>query len=123
MRVAFDNSQLELVSPTSPDNPWSPILEKEGEGMCALALKVSDIDEAIAELEVKGLRLDRRGDVRIDDTREAPDLRYAQFKPEDSYGVRIELVQYEAIQPAGIANSGKMNELLGIKWDSTSRLF
>ncbi len=103
LRVAFDNIGLELLSPTSPDDPWGPIIEREGEGVCSLGLKVPDIDGAIAELEAKGIRLERRGEI--------PDVKFAIFYPEDCYGVRIELVQYETMQPIGVANMGKMGEL------------
>jgi len=102
-RYAFDNLGLELVSPTSPDDVWGPIMEKEGEGMFSLGLKVPDLEEAVAELEAKGLRLFRRGQL--------PDLRVAIFYPEEVYGVRLELLEYDDMQPAGIANVNKMGEL------------
>ena len=102
-RYAFDNLGLEIVSPMSPDDPWGSVMEKEGEGPFSVGLKVTDIDEAVAELEAKGVKLDRRGEI--------PDLKYAIFHPEGAYGVRLELVQYDAMQPAGIANVNKMGEL------------
>lgn len=102
-RYAFDNMGLELVSPTSPDDPWAPIMKKQGEGIFSLGLKVTDIDEAVTELEAKGLKLDRRGEI--------PDIKYAIFHPEGARGVRLELVQYNAMQLAGIANVGLMGKL------------
>ena len=102
-RYAFDSMGLELVSPTSPDDPWGKVLEKKGEGVLSIGMKVSNLDQAIAEFEAKGVKLERRGEI--------PDLKFAIFYPEGAYGVRIELVEYDSMQPAGIANVGKMGEL------------
>jgi len=102
-RYAFDTMGLEFVSPTSPDDPWGPILEKDGEGLLSLGLKVTDIDEAIAEFEANGVKLERRGEI--------PGVKFAIFYPEGACGVRFELVEYDAMQPVGVANVGKMGEL------------
>ena len=103
VRYAFDNIGLELVSPTSPDDPWGPVMEKQGEGFISIAFKVPDLDEAVAEFEAKGVRLERRGEI--------PNLKYAIFYPEDVCGLRIELCEYDDMTPAAIANAGKMSEL------------
>lgn len=102
-RFAFDTLGFELVSPEGPDDHWAPVLEKEGEGVFSIGLKVTDIDEAVDEFEKKGLRLFRRG--------ERHDLKFAIFHPEEMYGVRFELVEYDAMQGAGVCNVGKMAEL------------
>jgi catechol 2,3-dioxygenase-like lactoylglutathione lyase family enzyme len=96
MRTAFDTMGLELLSPTSKEHFLGAILDKEGEGFLSIGLKVSDIDEAVAVFEAKGLALEARG--------ERPALRWAIFKPEKAYNVRIELVQYDAPVSAGVVN-------------------
>ena len=99
VRVAFDNAGIELVSPTVADHP----VAKYGEGLYGIAIRVPDIDNAIAELEAKGLKLERRG--------ELPGLKVAMFYPENAYGCRIELVQYDVARPVCVANVGKTAEL------------
>jgi methylmalonyl-CoA/ethylmalonyl-CoA epimerase len=103
LRLAFDTLGIELVSPMSMEEPWGPVMEREGEGVFAIGLKVTDIEEAIIELEAKGIKLDRRA--------EFPGLKVAIFCPENAYGVRFELVEYAEITPVGIALAGKMSEL------------
>ena len=103
VRYAFDTLGLELVSLTSPEDHWGPVLEKQGEGVLSIAFKVTDLDEGVAEFEAKGVRLDRRGEI--------PGLKYALFNPDDVFGVRIELVEYDAMTAAGVANAGMMGEL------------
>ena len=102
-RYAFDGLGLELVSPTSADDHWGPVMEKQGEGFLSLGLKVPDINEAVAELQAKGLKLEKRG--------ERSGLKHAIFRPEEIHGVRIELVQYDPIQSVVIGNLEKTDEL------------
>ena len=107
LRLAFDTLGIELVSPMSTEEPWGHIMAKEGEGVFAIGLKVTNIEEAITKLEAKGVKLDRRV--------EFPGLKVAIFYPENAYGIRFELVEYASITPVGIALAGKMSELLWFK--------
>ena len=56
-----------------------------------LGLKVTNLEEAIKEMESKGVRLVgnlQRGTVK-----------FAQFHPKDAHGVMIELIEYKAPHP------------------------
>ncbi len=105
IRVAFDNAGIELISPTIPDDPVAKYMEKldGGEGLGSIGLRVPDIDEAIAELEAKGVKLERRAS--------GPGIRVAIFYPENAYGVRLELVEYDTVRPIAVANVGMLNQL------------
>ncbi len=60
VKVAFlpcGDSELELLESTSPDGPIARFIEKNGEGIQHIALRVDNIEEALAELKEKGVRL------------------------------------------------------------------
>lgn len=59
-KVAFlpcGDSELEILESTSPDGPIAKFIEKNGEGIQHIALRVDDIEAALAELKAKGIRL------------------------------------------------------------------
>lgn len=53
----FDDSYVELVSNLGDDGPIAKRLEDRGEGVHLIAMKVDDLDKAVAELRDKGVRL------------------------------------------------------------------
>ena len=55
--VAAGQSTLELLEATAPDSPIAKFLEKRGPGMHHVALRVDDIDAALAHLKARGIRL------------------------------------------------------------------
>lgn len=60
VRVAFipcGDSELELLESTSPDGPIAKFIEKNGEGIQHIAIKVDNIQATLAELKEKGVRL------------------------------------------------------------------
>lgn len=60
VKVAFfpvGDSEVELLESTAPDGPIARYIEKNGEGMQHIALRVDDLDAALAELKAKGVRL------------------------------------------------------------------
>ncbi len=60
VRVAFfptGDSEIELLESTSPDGPIARFIEKNGEGIQHMALRVENIDATLAELKAKGVRL------------------------------------------------------------------
>lgn len=83
-----DDLKFELLESTSPDGPIAKFLEKRGPGMQHVALEVEDIDEALAELKGKGVRL-------IDETprKGVEGTRIAFLHPKDTHGVLVELVE------------------------------
>jgi methylmalonyl-CoA/ethylmalonyl-CoA epimerase len=60
VRVSFfpvGDSEIELLESTSPDGPVARYIEKNGEGIQHIALRVDNLEEALAELKAKGVRL------------------------------------------------------------------
>lgn len=60
VKVAFlpcGDSELELLESTSEDGPIAKFIEKKGEGIQHIALRVDNIEEALAYLKEKGIRL------------------------------------------------------------------
>jgi methylmalonyl-CoA epimerase len=71
---------IELVTPLTPDGPSAKSLERRGEGLMMLSLEVSNLKEAVAEMESRGIR--RIGGIGD---------KIALFHPKDMHGVMIEL--------------------------------
>ena len=60
VRVSFfpvGDSEIELLESTAPDGPVARYIEKNGEGIQHIALRVDNLEEALAELKAKGVRL------------------------------------------------------------------
>jgi methylmalonyl-CoA/ethylmalonyl-CoA epimerase len=60
VKVAFlpcGDSELELLESTSPDGPIAKFIEKNGEGIQHIAIRVDNIEATLAELKEKGVRL------------------------------------------------------------------
>lgn len=93
--TVIDPLGLELIAPTKSDNVVAKTIEKRGEGLAAISFKVRDIEEAVKELQSKGLRLIVKS--------QSGQLKEAQFHPKDSYGVLIELCEYNLEHGALIA--------------------
>jgi methylmalonyl-CoA/ethylmalonyl-CoA epimerase len=91
-RVAFlpvGESEVELVQPTDPSTGMAKFIQERGGGMHHLCLEVEDIDQALAELKAKGIRL-------IDETSQVlPGRKMAFIHPKATGGVLVEL--YELI--------------------------
>jgi len=60
VNVAFipcGDSELELLESTTDDGPIAKFIEKNGQGIQHVALRVDDIEATLAELKEKGIRL------------------------------------------------------------------
>lgn len=81
-------SEVELLESISPDGPIARYIEKKGEGIQHIALRVENIDAALAELKSKGVRL-------IDETPRtgAGGARIAFLHPKSTGGVLVELCE------------------------------
>ena len=81
-------SEVELLESTAPDGPVAKFIEKKGQGIQHVAFRVENIDEALAELKAKGVRL-------IDETPRigAGGAKIAFLHPKDTSGVLVELCQ------------------------------
>jgi len=109
--IAFDNLGFELMQPTTnPDSPVSKRLKEHGEGVFHIALKVPNLDEAVAELRSNGIPTEywrdytdpeRRGDIKAARTED----------PEKTYGVMLELVEYQDVLPVLMANYNKIGDI------------
>ena len=91
VKVAFlpvGDTEVELLESTSEDGPIAKFIEKKGEGIQHIAFKVDNIEEAIRELEEKGVRM-------IDEKPRygAGGARIAFLHPKSTSGVLIEISQ------------------------------
>jgi methylmalonyl-CoA/ethylmalonyl-CoA epimerase len=50
-------SEVELLESTAPDGPIAKFLDKKGPGIHHVAFRVENVEEALAELKEKGIRL------------------------------------------------------------------
>jgi methylmalonyl-CoA/ethylmalonyl-CoA epimerase len=60
VKVAFfpvGDSEVELLESTAPDGPIARYIEKNGEGIQHIALRVDNLEATLAELKAKGVRL------------------------------------------------------------------
>lgn len=107
MKISFDSLGLEIMEPLQGGNPVAEQVEKYGEGIAWLALKVPDLEEAVAELKEKGYSVeywtppDYKGD-----------LKAARISnPDRMYGIGIELVEYSEVRPTALAMRDKMGQV------------
>lgn len=84
--LSVGDANLELLEPTSPESPIAKFIEKRGEGIHHICLRVDDIDAHLAKLKAEGYRL-------INDTAVpgAHGCRVAFLHPVAGNGVLIEL--------------------------------
>lgn len=81
-------SEVELLESTAADGPVAKYIEKKGQGVHHVALRVADIDQALAELKEKEIAL-------IDETPRygAGGAKIAFIHPKATGGVLVELCQ------------------------------
>lgn len=82
------DTEVELLESTSPDGPIAKYIEKRGEGIQHIAFRVENLEEALAELKVKGVQL-------IDEKprRGAGGAKIAFLHPNSTFGMLIELCE------------------------------
>ena len=81
-------SEVELLESTSPDGPVAKYIEKKGQGLQHIAFRVSNIDEALAELKEKGVKL-----IDQEPRNGAGGARIAFLHPKATGGILVELCQ------------------------------
>ena len=89
---------VELIEPLTADGPTAKAIEQRGEGVSLLSFKVSNVDEAMAEMKARGIRL-----VNMIDR---PKMKAAIYHPKDTFGVMIELIEYKAEHPTVAVREG-----------------
>lgn len=91
VRVAFlplGETNIELLESTASDGPIAKFLDQKGEGVHHVAIRVTNITDALAALKAKGVRL-------IDEQPRigAHGAKIAFIHPKESNGVLIELCE------------------------------
>jgi methylmalonyl-CoA/ethylmalonyl-CoA epimerase len=81
-------SAIQLLAPLTPESTIAKFIDRSGPGLQQLALRVTDVEQVMALLQEKGLRLlydaPRRG---------TSDSRINFVHPKDAGGVLLELVE------------------------------
>ena len=82
------DTEVELLEPTADDSPVAKFMEKKGQGIHRLAIRVDDLEKALTELKEQGIRL-------IDEQprRGAGGAKIAFIHPSATGGVLLELSQ------------------------------
>ncbi|MEN1760911.1 methylmalonyl-CoA epimerase [Anoxynatronum sibiricum] len=93
VRVAFlpvGDSEVELLESTDPEGPIAKYIDKKGEGIQHIAFRVDNIEEAIANMKEKGIRM-------IDESPRygAGGAKIAFCHPKSTGGVLVELSERE----------------------------
>ena len=86
--IPCGDSEIELLESTSPEGPIAKFIEKNGEGVQHIALRVDNVEAAIADLKAKGVRM-------IDEVPRygAGGASIAFVHPKSTGGILLELTQ------------------------------
>lgn len=90
------SSGIELLQPTTHDSMVGKFIEKRGEGVYNLVLRVDDIEEATKHFQAQGMHL--RGYIKRNNLKEVI------FNPNDTYNIPIVLAEYPEMHPATCAS-------------------
>lgn len=82
------DSKLELLESTEADGPVAKFIEARGQGVQHIAFRVENLDEALAELKEKGVRL-----IDQEPRKGAGGARIAFIHPKETSGVLVELCE------------------------------
>ena len=85
--VPLGGPRVELLEPLSPDSVIGRFLEKRGEGLHHIAVRVEDLDRAVSAVKQRGLRL-----IHDEPRRGAEGYRYVFLHPKAANGVLLELI-------------------------------
>lgn len=86
--IPVGESTIELLESTSPDGPIAKFIEKRGEGIQHIALRVDNLEAKLKELKEKGVRfIDEKPRIG------AGGAKIAFIHPKDTKGVLIELCE------------------------------
>jgi methylmalonyl-CoA/ethylmalonyl-CoA epimerase len=84
--LPIGDTEIELLEATSDESPVAKFIEKKGEGIHHLAIRVENLEAALAELKEKGIRL-------IDETPRygAGGAKIAFVHPKSTGGILLEI--------------------------------
>lgn len=97
MKIAFlriADSELELLEDMTPDGAIARHIAKRGEGLQHVAYRVSNIEQALAEMRAKGITL-----IDAQPRPGARNARVAFLHPKSTNGVLIEFVEPQGSSP------------------------
>ena len=88
--LPLGDTEVELLEATSDDSPVAKFIEKRGEGIHHLAIRVDNLEAALARMKEKGIRL-------IDENPRygAGGARIAFIHPRSTGGILLELSERE----------------------------
>ena len=86
--LPIGDSRIELLEATTPDSPIAKFLEKRGPGIHHIAVRVDDINAALAQLSKEGARL-----IDAEPREGGGGCLVAFVHPSSTGGVLLELVQ------------------------------
>jgi methylmalonyl-CoA epimerase len=86
--VPVGESRIELLEPTVPDSTIAKFLEKRGQGLHHVALRVTNLAETVERLKASGTRL-INDEIKVG----AGGHHYAFVHPSSAGGVLLELVE------------------------------
>jgi methylmalonyl-CoA/ethylmalonyl-CoA epimerase len=86
--LPLKDSEVELLEATDPESPVAKFIEKKGEGIHHMAIRVDDLEAALEEAKAKGIKL-------IDEKprRGAGGAMIAFIHPKSTGGILLELSQ------------------------------
>jgi len=82
------DTQLQIITPTSSESVIAKYIQDRGEGLHHIAFMLSDLDETVARLKEKNIKLIPDRPVAV----EGKPLRYIFVHPKSVHGVLIELL-------------------------------
>ncbi len=91
VRTAFfmvGQTKVELLESTDPEGPIGKFIEKKGEGVHHMAFAVKGIEDALAKMDEKGIRL-----IDKNPRKGAEGLDIAFLHPKSTHGVLMELCE------------------------------
>ncbi|HYM15900.1 MAG TPA: VOC family protein [Dehalococcoidia bacterium] len=96
VEMALGDTTLEIVAPADADSAVMRFLERKGEGFYNLALEVDALDDAVAELRARGVRVS-------DPVSPGPGLRAAFIAMAATHGLSVQLVEVQEQRAAATA--------------------
>lgn len=82
---------VEVMEPMGPDGPIARFIERNGEGLQHITLKVSDIEQVISDMKSKGARFTSSEPTKLN-TAIGP-MKFIFMNPRRSNGVLIQLME------------------------------
>ena len=84
-------TDMQLMCPYNPSSVVSHFLMKRGQGFHHVTIEVEDVDEAVREVEAKGVSVASRH--RYQEQLEGSSWKDAFIHPKDAFGVLVQLIQ------------------------------